>query len=328
MRFPPLIYCLITIFWSYLGSASKGPRTPSREAQFLLNQKLIRQRPSPHGDFNNLTIPVRRVGNLVVLEAEIDGIIGNFILDTGAPYLILNETYFRDYEEDYTYASTDVNGNLRPQRIAKVDRLSIRKLYWQNLEADVANLSAIENKRGIKIFGLLGVNLFMKLQLELNLKTQQLQFKKLDRNGVELLEDKSQQIDAELLAVIPFEYRNNNMVVDAIINKNPLRFCFDTGAELSVLSSDLDEAIYEGLQVTGRKTLFGAGGHSTEVLFGKLPLMSVGTDLRNCSLLVADLRAIGKAFGYRLDGFVGFDLLKQGRLEINFVKLEMRLRSF
>src|SRR5678809_194712 len=48
-------------------------------------------------DDNSCVIPFNRVGNLIVLKAKADTTEGNFILDTGAPGLVLNLTYFRNY---------------------------------------------------------------------------------------------------------------------------------------------------------------------------------------------------------------------------------------
>ena len=46
----------------------------------------------PQGDFETLVIPLKRAQNLLLVEAKVDSIEGNFILDTGAPYLVLNKT--------------------------------------------------------------------------------------------------------------------------------------------------------------------------------------------------------------------------------------------
>src|ERR1700753_4525395 len=52
--------------------------------------------PAPTADFKTLVVPIKRAGNLIIVEATIDNLEGNFVLDTGAPYLGLNKTYFRD----------------------------------------------------------------------------------------------------------------------------------------------------------------------------------------------------------------------------------------
>src|SRR5690349_23853275 len=47
-------------------------------------------------DSMSVIIPFTRAGNLILIQAKAAGQEGNFILDTCAPYLILNLTYFRE----------------------------------------------------------------------------------------------------------------------------------------------------------------------------------------------------------------------------------------
>lgn len=50
-------------------------------------------------DSLSYTLPFTKVGNLMIVKARVDSVEGNFILDTGAPYLVLNLTYFRHYPQ-------------------------------------------------------------------------------------------------------------------------------------------------------------------------------------------------------------------------------------
>src|SRR6056297_198076 len=45
---------------------------------------------------NNIVIPLKRAGNLILIDGKVDGQSGTLILDTGAPGLVLNSTYFRE----------------------------------------------------------------------------------------------------------------------------------------------------------------------------------------------------------------------------------------
>ncbi len=53
------------------------------------------------------TIPFTRAGNLILIQATVDTVQGNFILDTGAPNLVLNLTYFRKYPNRETDAQEE-----------------------------------------------------------------------------------------------------------------------------------------------------------------------------------------------------------------------------
>src|SRR6185436_6351068 len=53
--------------------------------------------PVASSDSASCIIPFRRAGNLILIQAKADTTNGSFILDTGAPNLVLNITYFRNY---------------------------------------------------------------------------------------------------------------------------------------------------------------------------------------------------------------------------------------
>ncbi len=283
------------------------------------------QRPVPRGDFEKLILPVKRVGNLIIIEATVDGIRGNFIFDTGAPYLVLNQTYFRDYEEVAGMVATDVNGSVLPQRVTRVSKLKMLGMHYENVEADVSDLSRIENRRGIKILGLLGVNLFMRMEIELDLKDEQLIIYRVDRDGRRLEKPYEPRLGEYRM---PFELSNNAILVDAKVNNTALRFCMDSGAEVLLLDNDLPAPVYEDIRIIRRSTLMGANDSEAEVLVGAMRCVDIGPPLSNCQVLIADLETMEQAYGAQVNGFIGYDLLKTGSLCINFKTKELILNVY
>ena len=323
MKFWRLIPILLLFF--SLSAEGEDAGFAGLEISYGYNRRLIAQRPVPKGDFKKLVIPVKRVGNLIIVEATVDGIRGNFIFDTGAPYLVLNATYFRDYEEDNQHMATDVNGNVVPQKITKVERLKVLGMHYENLEADVSDLSAIENRRGIQILGLLGVNLFMRMEIELDMRNEQLIVYRVDREG--------RRLEAPYLATEnefrkSFSLENNAIIAQGSIDSLELDLCFDTGAEALLLDNDLPAKAYEQMRITRTIELNGAGGSSAEVLVGAIRKLEFGPDLENCQIMIADLEEIGRAYGHPVDGFVGYDLLRKGSVCINFKTQELIINVY
>lgn len=315
---------LIAILLISLGLSAEG-WPPATKNIYGFNRRLIAQRPVPKGDFKKLVIPVKRVGNLLVVEATVDGIRGNFIFDTGAPYLVLNATYFRDYKEDPQHMATDVNGNLVPQKITEVDRLKVLGMHYENLEADVSDLSTIENRRGIQILGLLGVNLFMRMEIELDLNNEQLIVYRVDREGRRLDQPYEPKIGEYRKS---FSLENNAIISSGNIGGFELDLCFDTGAEALLLDNDLPAKVYEQMRISRTIELNGAGGSSTEVLLGALRSLQFGPALTNCQIMIADLEQIGRAYGHPVDGFLGYDLLRRGAVCINFKTQEIIINVY
>ena len=267
----------------------------------------------PIGDFDGLTIPFKRVGNLIMLEATIDEQTGYFILDTGAPYLVLNNTYFREYPKMELYASVGTTGAGSATFKTKVESLSLRSLKYENLQADVTDLSEIENVRKVKVLGLLGLALFKQLVLQIDYSNNQIQF----------YNSKSFS-PKDIWQVHPFKLRNNIMSVNGNVNGEKLQFAIDTGAELNAISSDLSENVDALFNIDNRKRLNGVG-ESIEVFTGDFKKISINeVPYLNMRTLMIDLEPLSFAYGFKVDGILGYEWLSKNKSIIfNFPEKEL-----
>ena len=108
--------------------------------------------PIPQGDFDELFIPLKRVQNLFLIEARVDSLVGNFILDTGAPHLVLNKTYFSGGRlAEGNTASYGITGGGSTVLNTTIDSLILQELFYTNVDADIVNLGHLEDARGVKI---------------------------------------------------------------------------------------------------------------------------------------------------------------------------------
>ena len=275
------------------------------------------QQPEPQGYTKPITIPVKMAGNLIMIEATIDDETGYFIFDTGAPYLVLNSTYFRDYPHVQEYAAIGVN-NLEVEIFrTRVDELKIRNLVYENLDADVANLGHLENSRGIKILGLLGTNLFTDFVLGINIAQQ----------FITLTLPADVKTDATVkYNVIPFTLKNNTISVSATMNGVPLNFVLDTGAEINVLDNSLPDKAYESFIIQKRNTLNGSVGETIDVFAGITLRAEVGGfPFLNMKTIMTNLNDIGRVYGIQVDGILGYEFLIKSPVIIDFSKKEVRL---
>ena len=266
------------------------------------------------GEFDNVRVPITRIGNLILVEAKIGNQTGFFVLDTGAPYLVLNETYFRDLVVSNQRTYTDVNGQSRLANVTYVPKLELRSLYYKNLRADLANLASIENSRGVKVLGLMGINLFLDLEMHINIKEQVLELHKVDKKGVPILPT----LACEKALKMPFSLKNRVILVEAKLKSQTLKFCFDSAAEVTALSTGLSDEIYSSIVFEKPIDLIGSSGATNRVLYGRLNGLEIGVPINGCNAIITDLGELGKAYGTALDGMIGYDLLKQGVVILNF----------
>jgi predicted aspartyl protease len=272
---------------------------------------------------STLTIPLRRVGNIFLIEAEADGVKGYLVFDTGASGVVLNKTYFRDHVTMNNQTSGGVTGAVNGVEKIGVDQITINGLKFKKIVADVANLGHIENKRGVKIIGLIGFSLIRDFEIVLDAGQSQMQLFKINKKG--------DRIDLSAPAFVAdykcnFDDRNNILFLNPAVKGKKMNFCFDTGAETNVIDRDAPKSVLGSVTITRRSTLNGAGTGTSDVLFGTMNGFQFGEKtLDNMETIITNLDALGESYGTNLDGMLGYSFLSKGVICINFVKKEFAI---
>lgn len=279
--------------------------------------------PAPYGDFKTLIVPIKRAGNLIIVEAQVDSLEGNFVFDTGAPYLVLNATYFRDAPQIHEQQAAGINGEAANTFTTVVHNFTILDLHYSKLTADVTDLSGIENGRGLKILGLLGTRLFSKLAVTIDLQNNLLYIHKLDDDGNIPAEE---EIFHNPALKTSFKFLDDIIFLKGSINDKGMWFVFDSGAETNLLDYDKSKKIIKKMQILNRSKLTGVGGSSFEVLYARFDKLTVGDqDFMHNRILITNLEKMGKAYDHTIDGILGYDFFARGVFSINFVKKEFEM---
>lgn len=277
-------------------------------------------------DSASFMIPFSRAGNLIIIKAKVDTTEGSFILDTGAPYLILNMTYFRDYEA--TGESEDGQGGITGQAMAtaptKVSTLSFGPVKYFKLHADRINLGHIENSKGIKIFGLLGLQLFKEFEMIIDYQKNVLFLHWIKRNEKLIPYHHPMLKDTGLYTTTPITIKEDKLLTFGYMAGKKLTFVIDTGAESNVMDSRLPNKIFENINITRRVILTGTGNKKLEALYGDMKNMKIGNrDMASLPVLVTNLENLCFAANQCIDGMLGFDFLSLQKIGFNFVSRKM-----
>ncbi|HBH07598.1 MAG TPA: hypothetical protein DDX92_13445 [Flavobacteriales bacterium] len=275
--------------------------------------------PQPQGDFEKMLIPLKRVGNIYLIEAKVDGVIGNFVLDLGAPYLVLNSTYFRDYKVLREYRSGTLTSENSFIRRTSVKRFEFEEVFFENIEADITDLARIENKRGVKILGLMGVNLFKSFVFELDMRSNQLVLYK--TVPVEHQEE-------DLILETDLSIQNDVLLIRSEINGKKLKFSLDTGAEVNIVDSRLPGRIFDGMKISRKTTVSGASGQTAEVLLVSMGKMKIGeVEFDGMRTLVLNLNTMSRAYGLGIDGMLGYSFFSRGKVVLDFRNGKLKMYS-
>ncbi len=319
MFYRGLIHCL------FLAAFLCGYRQlQANEVVFLAGNKRVLF-PALVSDSSSCILPFNRVGNLIVLQAKVDTTEGNFILDTGAPHLVLNQTYFRHYpvEMQQDGEQTSISGRGDFIYKTKVRELTFGSMNFHQLEADMTNLGNIENTKGLKVLGLLGLDLFRQCEMIIDFEKNLIYLHRIGKK--ESSTYKHQMLnDTSQYRVFPIEFTGKRMTTSTEVAGKKLKLVIDCAAESNILDSRLPDKILESITISRRVKLTGPGDQKVDALFGSLATMKMGTQqIENLPVIIVNLEFTCFSDDMCINGVLGFDFLSQHKIGFNFVTRKM-----
>jgi Aspartyl protease len=283
--------------------------------------------PETNGIADSLSsiIPFSMAGNLILIQASADTTEGSFILDTGCPNLVLNLTYFRDYPVTVSMEDekTGMSGSVASVVKTVINTFSFGSKKYDRVDADLVNLGHIENSRGIKVLGLIGIQFFKNCEMIIDYERSLIYLhwigkKEADTYRHEMLSD------TRNYSTVPIDLTDNRIIIKTEMAGKKLKFIIDSGAETNVLDSRLPDKLFEEIVISGRITLSGVGNKKVEALKGNWKSMRIGDqEIGSLPVLITNLEKTCFSYNGCVDGILGFDFLSLQKIGFNFVKRKM-----
>jgi hypothetical protein len=278
-------------------------------------------------DSSSCVLPFNRVGNLILVKAKVDSTEGNFILDTGSPYLVLNIVYFRNYATAVASdeQQTSVSGSASLVERATVKQFSFGSFnyYWE--KADMIDMGHIENSKGVKILGLIGLSLLDRCEIIIDNTQSLIYIHKIGRKESKTY--KSVQLtDGSSYITMPIMIDDQKIIVKTEIAGKKLQFVLDSGSETSILDSRLSEKVFEQVDITGRTNVRGTDNTILEALLGNLKGMKMGNQsMESLPVMITNLERTCFSDASCANGVLSLDFLPLKKIGFNFVTRKMYL---
>lgn len=240
--------------------------------------------------------------NLIVVQAKVNGIEGNYILDTGASGLVLNA----DRHSSSTQRSCIIQGvsNSKAKALkTKISAFRFGNIVKQNITAACLSLGHIESSMDITLDGLIGMDILSEASIYIDYDAQLISL--LDPSTVERTPDYS--LDISFVNSIP--------VVATEIQGKRVNMAIDFGASTSLICATVADGL--DLQVIAQVDLQTASG--TEQLLDKVALKDITLDGvydYGTTAVVADLSHLSSG-ETSIHGLIGLDLLKSRKIMIS-----------
>ena len=263
-------------------------------------------------------IPFRLVGNLIIVKGNVDGKEGNFIIDTGAPTLVLNQNKLRYYTKS-SRNSLGVTGNIPGMYEKRTRKVKLADAVFSNIDALVMDLTHLEAVRNIPILGLIGYKVLKKYEVVFDFENRTLVLYTLGKKGRALA-------DSEGLRLAPTDSVSFRIIghlpcVKGQLDGKKTTFGIDSGAEINMINHKLKGAFGKSFSADKNIDIYGLGKRKINAETGILKYFWIeGIKFDEMTAIMTNMDHFQPIKDFKLDGLLGYEFLRQRKLSINFRK--------
>lgn len=267
----------------------------------LLNLLSFSSLAAIEADESRVTIPFEVINGLIIVEAEIDNEVGNYIFDTGAEELILN----KEVSSGKTMFSS-INGDIATEEV-DINLLRIGNLTHSKIKAYSADLGSMESYLNISLQGVIGCNLFIPRKV------------KIDFNSKEITLSSTDDLTTGRESFVHFEMMDGVPVCPISIKGQEYLFGFDTGATMHVIDRNILSDIKESLSETGLDTYVttGTGEKTVNKILEISDFVLGNKDITDAHFLSQDLSGFNKSMTRPISGVLSLTALEADDIVID-----------
>lgn len=252
-------------------------------------------------------IPFEKAGNLLLVNAELGTQLGVFILDTGAPTLVINYGGRRKQ-----IPAQGVTGSLMVEDTV-VKQFRWNNTEWNNVNGLTVDMKHFEDVSSKNLKGLIGYEIIKNYEMVVDPANQTLQLYS-NRKNLSYNPD-------QVLTTIPMVQHDHLPIIEVQINGKKVLLGIDTGAEINFLDQRLiDSGELGSSEVIGSNVTKGLDNNekrNQKLLFDALAIG--GIVLKDQVFSVADLsKLFPTSNGMKIQGLVGNAFLNQFRYSMNY----------
>lgn len=261
----------------------------------------------------------------IVVEAQLNGVAGNFLVDTGAQATVANAAHF-NAEQLPTFPLD--HGHPGGVGGAMTGVLGTRdlELVWGSLRLDIprglaVDLSHLEASLGIPVVGLIGIDVLERFEIRFDYAGGVVDLYRLGPDGKPV----GVSGDDKPSEVVPFDMAGHIPVFTVQLAGRSLRLGLDSGAAEAMLFEKWEDDLadkYEFIRVAEMRGADKVVRSGSEVRFDSMRVNNV--DYENVIFRFNDI-VTRPGMELAMDGLLGFQFLSARPTSLNYRTREMKI---
>lgn len=269
------------------------------------------------------SVPFKKVGNLIMVEAELNGQKRNFIVDNGAPNLILNSAHLNENQEESRINVSDAKGaggTISDVDIQTVQSFDFAGISLVDQQVICMNISHLERALETEIHGLLGYEVYESYDILFDYANQRIVFIQPEETHSFLRNNLKKKKWDEL----PLVMNEHLPTIKAKIGSKSYDLAVDCGAEAGLFDKSLFEELSKNLNNISETVLLGADKNEQTTKAAFIKQMKIGKKVfHNSETTFSDISHLNEGYNVKLNGLIGYEVLSKQLTLLSFVNQKL-----
>jgi hypothetical protein len=268
-------------------------------------------------EHNVIKVPFKIAGKLIALDVTLNGEERTFVLDSGAPVIILNSRYLEKADSNRKILSSTkgVNGAITGMDISQIKSLKWAGIELHDQELITLDISHLEKALDSEIYGLIGYEMIKDYDLLFDYENKELILLKPEATDSYIEKYFSEYI----VSTAPLKMENHIPVITGYVDDIKLSLGIDSGAESNLVHNELFTNLKKNLKKISSDSLQGADKVEQTVTTAKLKKILIGgKKFKNTDTVFSDISHLNEGYQLQLDGLIGYPILSNQKTLLSF----------
>jgi len=264
-----------------------------------------------------ILIPFIKVRKLITVEANLNGEKRTFLLDNGAPDIVLNSGYINVGEETAWKAvsAQGANGDIVGMGNLNLKKFDFYGIRIENKEVFATDLSHLEKVLKTELYGLIGYDVIKDFDVLFDYEKHTITL----INPLKTNSYLATTLKGVATTEIPLIMKGHIAAVEGIVADKTLSLGVDCGAEGNLFDSALFNLLQVGLVNLESKPLMGGDQIANTVKRATIISMSIGNKIfKDTATVFNDISHINNTLDGKIDGVIGYEILSTQKVILSY----------